>query len=100
MPNLVTKKLDNAVENNNKVENSADKHDQSSTKNTPQAAEQRVKQTHKSVSFKDGIIVHDNAEQGISKQSSNNSTDSSNSDNEVPTYSKIDCKAKRLKSKK
>lgn len=95
VPNLVTKKLDNAVENNNKVENSADKHDQSSTKNTPQAAEQRVKQTHKSVSFKDGIIVHDNAEQGISKQSSNNSTDSSNSDNEVPTYSK-----NRLQSKK
>ncbi|MEJ7422753.1 hypothetical protein WL481_13150, partial [Staphylococcus haemolyticus] len=45
--------------------------------------------------FKDGIIVHDNAEQGISKQSSNNSTDSSNSDNEVPTYSK-----NRLQSKK
>lgn len=95
VPNLVTKKLDNAVENNKKVENSADNHDQASTKNTPQAAEQRVKQTHKSVSFKDGIIVHDNAEQVISKQSSNNSTDSTNSDNDVPTYSK-----NRLQSKK
>ncbi|MEX6358792.1 hypothetical protein ACUW54_000319 [Staphylococcus cohnii] len=96
VPNLVTKKLDNAVENNNKVENSADKHGQASTNNAPQAAEQRVKQTHKSVSFKDGIIVHDNAEQGINKQSSsNNSTVSANSDQEVPTYSK-----NRLQNKK
>lgn len=96
VPNLVTKKLDNAVENNNKVKNSADKHGQASTNNAPQAAEQRVKQTHKSVSFKDGIIVHDNAEQGINKQSSsNNSTVSANSDQEVPTYSK-----NRLQNKK
>ena len=96
VPNLVTKKLDNAVENNNKVENSADKHGQASTNNAPQAAEQRVKQTHKSVSFKDGMIVHDNAEHGISKQSSsNNSTVSANSDQDVPTYSK-----NRLQSKK
>src|SRR5699024_6019571 len=87
VPNLVTKKLDNAVENNNKVEHSADKHGQASTNNAPQAAEQRVKQTHKSVSFKDGMIVHDNAEQGISKQSSSdNNTVSANSDQEVPTY--------------
>src|SRR5699024_931308 len=47
VPNLVTKKLDNAVENNNKVENSADKHGQASNNNASQAAEQRVKQTHK-----------------------------------------------------
>lgn len=96
VPNLVTKKLDNAVENNNKVENSADKHGQASNNNASQAAEQRVKQTHKSVSFKDGMIVHDNAEQGISKQSSSdNNTVSANSDQEVPTYSK-----NRLQNKK
>ena len=96
VPNLVTKKLDNAVENNNKVENSADKHGQASNNNAPQAAEQRVKQTHKSVSFKDGMIVHDNAEKGISKQSSSdNNTVSANSDQEVPTYTK-----NRLQNKK
>ncbi|MFW0759604.1 hypothetical protein ACQ23P_05130 [Staphylococcus cohnii] len=96
VPNLVTKKLDNAVENNNKVENSADKHGQASNNNAPQAAEQRVKQTHKSVSFKDGMIVHDNAEQGISKpSSSDNNTVSANSDQEVPTYTK-----NRLQNKK
>src|SRR5699024_5079543 len=90
VPNLVTKKLDNAVEN------TADKHDKASNKNASQAAKQRVKQTHKSVSFKDGMIVHDNAEQGISKQSSSdNNTVSANSNQEVPTYSK-----NRLQNKK
>jgi hypothetical protein len=31
------------------------------TKVKPEAADQRVKQTHKQVAFKDGIIVHENA---------------------------------------
>src|SRR5699024_451276 len=45
VPNLVTKKIDNAVESSNKVENSADKAKQTTKNVKPQAAEQRDKHT-------------------------------------------------------
>ncbi|XVK95408.1 hypothetical protein AABC03_11775 [Staphylococcus nepalensis] len=96
VPNLVTKKIDNAVESSNKVENSADKAKQTTKNVKPQAAEQRVKQTHNSVSFKDGIIVHDEAEKGISNEAKiADNTSDSQTENETPTYSK-----NRLQSKK
>ena len=96
VPNLVTKKIDNAVESSNKVENSADKAKQTTKNAKPQAAEQRVKQTHNSVSFKDGIIVHDEAEKGISNEAKiADNTSDSQTENETPTYSK-----NRLQSKK
>ncbi|KRG10443.1 hypothetical protein [Staphylococcus sp. NAM3COL9] len=66
VPNLVTPKANHAVESTDKVDNSADKNNNTKTK--PEKAEQRVKQTHKTVSFKDGIIVHNEAESGISNQ--------------------------------
>ncbi|MFQ3854118.1 hypothetical protein ABLV90_12765 [Staphylococcus sp. 2S1] len=68
VPNLVTPKVGHAVESTDKVENSADKN-KSNTIAKPEKAEQRVKQTHKTVSFKDGIIVHNEAETDISNQS-------------------------------
>ncbi|MEP9852274.1 hypothetical protein ABDK10_06170 [Staphylococcus aureus] len=71
VPNLVTPKVDNAVESTDKVNNSADKNKTKATP-TPEQAEQRVKQTHKTVSFKHGIIVHDEAENGINKQATSN----------------------------
>ncbi|MFQ3905912.1 hypothetical protein ABLV94_11385 [Staphylococcus sp. Mo2-7] len=70
VPNLVTPKVGHAVESTDKVENSADKN-KSNTIAKPEKAEQRVKQTHKTVSFKDGIIVHNEAETGLSNQTAN-----------------------------
>ncbi|MDG0844547.1 hypothetical protein M4L39_14140 [Staphylococcus equorum] len=66
VPNLVTPKVDHAVESTDKVDNSADKNNDTIAQ--PEKAEQRVKQTHKTVSFKDGIIIHNEAETGISNQ--------------------------------
>ena len=59
VPNLVTPKVESAVESTtDKVEQGDKKND---TKVKPEAADQRVKQTHDQVAFKDGIIVHENA---------------------------------------
>lgn len=65
VPNLVTpKKVDSAVESTtDKVEQTKDNKQEKSVK--PDDAEQRVKQTHQSASFNDGIITHDNASGGL-----------------------------------
>ncbi|NQE00521.1 hypothetical protein HP420_17180, partial [Staphylococcus xylosus] len=47
----------------------------------PTAAEQRVKQTHKTVTFKDGIIVHENATRNLSEQSVGQSSAKQNTNN-------------------
>ncbi|RIN07289.1 hypothetical protein BU101_09490 [Staphylococcus shinii] len=72
VPNLITPNIENAVESTDKVDNSADKNNKKATATEipkPTAAEQRVTQTHKTVSFKDGIIVHENASRNLSEQS-------------------------------
>ncbi|MDN8875468.1 hypothetical protein Q0N10_14075, partial [Staphylococcus aureus] len=72
VPTLITPNVGNAVESTDKVDNSADKSNKKATTTEipkPTAAEQRVKQTHKTVTFKDGIIVHENASRNLSEQS-------------------------------
>lgn len=72
VPTLITPNVGNAVESTDKVDNSADKSNKKATTTEipkPTAAEQRVKQTHKTVTFKDGIIVHENATRNLSEQS-------------------------------
>lgn len=72
VPTLITPNVGNAVESTDKVDNSADKSNKKATITEipkPTAAEQRVKQTHKTVTFKDGIIVHENATRNLSEQS-------------------------------
>ncbi|NWK85474.1 hypothetical protein HYE69_11715 [Staphylococcus sp. GSSP0090] len=60
VPNLVTPKVESAVESTtDKVEQTDSKKNTTNVK--PDTAEQRVKQTHDRVAFKDGIIVHENA---------------------------------------
>lgn len=82
VPNLVTPKVGHAVESTDKVENSADKN-KSNAIVKPEKAEQRVKQTHKSVNFKDGIIVHNEAETGLSNQTANTAHQSEATTNET-----------------
>lgn len=72
VPNLITPNIGNAVESTDKVDNSADKNNKKAITTEipkPTSAEQRIKQTHKTVSFKDGIIVHENASRNLSEQS-------------------------------
>ncbi|ANQ64554.1 hypothetical protein [Staphylococcus equorum] len=82
VPNLVTPKVGHAVESTDKVENSADKNKINAIVK-PEKAEQRVKQTHKSVNFKDGIIVHNEAETALSNQSANTAQQSEATTNET-----------------
>ncbi|MDO5515814.1 MAG: hypothetical protein Q4F62_11390 [Staphylococcus xylosus] len=83
VPNLITPNVGNAVESTDKVDNSADKNNKKTTTTEipkPTAAEQRVQQTHKTVSFKDGIIAHDGATRNLSEQSVEQSNAKQNDD--------------------
>ena len=84
VPTLITPNVGNAVESTDKVDNSADKSNKKATTteiSKPTAAEQRVKQTHKTVTFKDGIIVHENATRNLSEQSVGQSSAKQNTNN-------------------
>jgi len=77
VPSLVTPKVDNAVESTtDKVEPSKNKNDEKNAQ--PGSAEQRVKQTHQSASFNEGIIVHDEAS-GLANKHNGKSTSKSTS---------------------
>lgn len=83
VPNLITPNVGNAVESTDKVDNSADKNNKKTTTTEipkPTAAEQRVQQTHKTVSFKDGIIAHEGATRNLSEQSVEQSNAKQNDD--------------------
>ncbi|MCM3517830.1 hypothetical protein M3663_02555 [Staphylococcus xylosus] len=83
VPNLITPNVGNTVESTDKVDNSADKNNKKTTTTEipkPTAAEQRVQQTHKTVSFKDGIIVHQDATRNLSEQSVEQSNTKQNDD--------------------
>lgn len=77
VPNLVTPKVESAVESTtDKVEQGDNK--KNDTKVKPEAADQRVKQTHKQVAFKDGIIVHENASGQTQSATTATNSDSKN----------------------
>lgn len=98
VPHLVTRKVDHAVESTNKVDNSADKSKKQTFKSKPEPAEQRVKQTHESVMFNDGIIAHDQAGNGLKKQSTQDSK--SKQGKSAQTYTKNRAQSKKTEKAK
>lgn len=77
VPNLVTPKVESAVESTtDKVEQGDNK--KNDTKVKPEAADQRVKQTHNQVAFKDGIIFHENASGQTQSATTATNSDSKN----------------------
>lgn len=98
VPHLVTRKVDHAVESTNKVDNSADKSKKQTFKSKPEPAEQRVKQTHESVTFNDGIIAHDQAGNGLKKQSTQDSK--SKQGKSAQTYTKNRAQSKKTEKAK
>lgn len=98
VPHLVTRKVDHAVESTNKVDNSADKSKNQTFKSKPEPAEQRVKQTHESVTFNDGIIAHDQAGNGLKKQSTQESKPKQGKS--AQTYTKNRAQSKKVEKAK
>ncbi|PTI75494.1 hypothetical protein BU064_11485 [Staphylococcus succinus] len=98
VPHLVTRKVDHAVESTNKVDNSADKSKNQTFKSKPEPAEQRVKQTHESVTFNDGIIAHDQAGNGLKKQSTQDSKPKQGKS--AQTYTKNRAQSKKVEKAK
>ncbi|MEB8126853.1 hypothetical protein [Staphylococcus succinus] len=98
VPHLVAGKVDHAVESTNKVDNSADKSKKQTFKSKPEPAEQRVKQTHESVTFNDGIIAHDQAGNGLKKQSTQDSK--SKQGKSAQTYTKNRAQSKKTEKAK
>lgn len=87
VPNLVTSSASTAGVSNDKVNNTPDK-EQSAQ---PAPAERRVKQTHESATFNNGIITHNKAgasENNSTVNESNKEQNSAEAKNNEPVYKK------------